>query len=204
MFLCFVDYQKAFDNVRWDKLWQIIINMGVPKHLVVLVKNLYVQGHAVVRIENQISGKCNISKRVRQGCVLSPLLFNIYSKFVMRAVLDEWHGGVSVGGVKISNLRFADNTVLIAKDQPEMEVIISRLEQISSKHGLRIKYHKTKMMIIDRELSNRPEIRNISGCQVIDHYIYLGADINNIGNCEHEIQRRIQLARSAMSQLERL
>lgn len=76
--------------------------------------------------------------------------------------------------------------------------------QISSEHGLRINYNKTKMMIIDRELSNRPEIRNISGCQVVDHYIYLGADINNIGNCEREIRRRIQLARSAMSQLERL
>ncbi|KAF2888470.1 hypothetical protein ILUMI_17704 [Ignelater luminosus] len=77
IFLCFVDYDKAFDNVRWPKLWTTLGELGVPAHLITLVKNLHEASKAVVKIDTTLSEKCHIRKGVRQGCVLSPLLYNV-------------------------------------------------------------------------------------------------------------------------------
>ncbi|KMQ91585.1 craniofacial development protein 2-like protein [Lasius niger] len=94
MYICVVDYVKAFDKVKWHKMWPILTRMGIPGHLVQLIKNLYKNSTAVVRIENCLSPECVIRKGVRQGCILSPLLYNLYSEHIMRTVLDGWDGGV--------------------------------------------------------------------------------------------------------------
>ncbi|VEN37549.1 unnamed protein product [Callosobruchus maculatus] len=80
-----MDYSKAFDNVKWSKLWEILISMGVPYHLVFLIQQVYrVYSSTRVRIDGNLSGETATRKGVRRGCVLSPILFNIYSEFVMR------------------------------------------------------------------------------------------------------------------------
>lgn len=95
---CFLDYTKAFDTVNWRILWEIMIEMGIPKHLIFLIKQLYQQNEAFVRIDGSISKQFRTAKGVRQGCVLSPLLFNIYGEWVMRKATENWEGGVSIGG----------------------------------------------------------------------------------------------------------
>ncbi|XP_030760717.1 uncharacterized protein LOC115885832 [Sitophilus oryzae] len=201
MYLCFVDYEKAFDKLCWGYLWSIVAKMGVPQHLVDTIKSLYDNSQAVMKLDRSTSGICQIRKGVRQGCVLSPMLFNIYSEYIMRIVLEEWAGGVSLNGYRISNLHFVDDTVLVAANQLELEAIITRLETTSRQFGFRINYKKTKVMIVDRENNNRPDITNINRCQVVKQFISLGALISNTGSCEVEIRRRIQLARNAMTQL---
>lgn len=125
--------------------------MGVPKHLISLIRNLYEASSMKVRIDNRESPAFTTSKGVRQGCILSPDLFNIYGEYVMRKVLKNWHGGISVARKKISNLRYADDTTLIAASEDEMLELIWRLEHESELFGLRINNSKTKIMIIDKQ-----------------------------------------------------
>lgn len=201
MYICFVDYSKAFNNVRWNKLWTLFLEMGTPKHLVFLIHRLHEENSAIVRINNIKSNKCAVRKGIRQGCVLFPLLFNIYSEYVMWYVLDDWQGGITMGGKKFSNLRFADDTTLFAATEEELMLLLDRLQSISLRFGLSINYNKSKIMIVDRANHNHPETRTITQCEIVNKMIYFGSIIDNNDCCEHEIRRRIQLAGSTMSQL---
>lgn len=198
MYLCFVDYKKAFDNVRWPKLWTTLQELGVPTHLITIVRNLYEASEAVVKIEYTLSEKCRIRKGVRQGCVLSPLLYNIYSEVVMRRTLENWNGGVKICGRRVSNLRFADDTLLIANNPEELLEFLRRLEEVSREYGLKINAVKTKVMIIDRDNESQRQPGRIGNFEVVDKFVYLGAMIHKSGSCEFEIRRRIEIARSAM------
>lgn len=204
MYLCFVDYEKAFDNVRWPKLWRTLLEIGVPIHLVSLVKNLYETSEALVKIENNLSDRLCIRKGVRQGCVLSPLLYKAYSEIVMRRVLDGWDGGIKIGGRRFSNLRFADDTTLIANSAEELLDLIRRLEAVSLEFGLKININKTKIMIVDRDNEHQNQPDRMGRFVVVDEFIYLGSLLHNSGSCEREIRRRIQIARSAMTELSKV
>ena len=112
--MCFIDYKKAFDYVDHERLWMILRDMGVPVHLIVLLRRLYTNHEATVRMEFGETDNIDIAKGVRQGCILSPLLFNIYAENVMREALEEWERGISIGGRMVTNLRYADDTTLLA------------------------------------------------------------------------------------------
>src|SRR6201996_6044320 len=107
LYMCFIDFQKAFDSVQHKELWWAMLDMGYPPHLVNLLANLYKSQRASVRIAVVMSEWFSIRKGVRQWCVLSPYLFNIVSETVMRKALENFQGGISIGGRKISNLCYA-------------------------------------------------------------------------------------------------
>lgn len=95
--ICFVDYNKAFDCVKLIKLWRILREMGVSEHLVALIESLYTNITAMVKMDEHMSEHFQIHKGVRQGCILSPILFNIYGKYIMRRALENWDGGYQCG-----------------------------------------------------------------------------------------------------------
>lgn len=202
-FLCFIDYSKAFDSVVWSHLWVILKEMGVPEHLVLLIRNLYKQSEAVVRVENNSSEPFRIRKGVRQGCVLSPRLFNVYGEHIMRRSLDNFEGGVSIGGKKISNLRYADDTTLITATEEELERVMEKVINESRALGLEINLSKTKLMVIDRGSSAQLENR-LPNIQRVEEFVYLGSLITASGGSTNEIKRRIAIARNAMSNLEKI
>ncbi|VEN37057.1 unnamed protein product, partial [Callosobruchus maculatus] len=103
--------------------------------------------------------------------------------------------GITIGGSKISNLRFADDTTRIAASQEELVALLNVLEQHSAAYGLGINYNKTKVIIVDREHDNHREIKSIGRCEVAQSFVYLGSLIDNSSSCENEIRRRIQQAR---------
>ena len=118
---CFIDYAKAFDCVDHKKLWKILKEMGIPDHLICLLRNLYAdQEEATVRTGHGTIDWFQIKKGVRQGCILSPCLFNFYAEYIMRdAGLDESQAGFKIGfkiaGRNTTNLRYADDTTLMQK-----------------------------------------------------------------------------------------
>ena len=119
---CFIDYAKAFDCVDHNKLWKILKEMGIQDHLTCLLRNLYAGQEAIVRAGHGTTDWFQIGKGVCQGCILSPYLFNLYAEYIMRnAGLDETQAGIKISGRNINNLRYADDTTLMAESEEELK-----------------------------------------------------------------------------------
>ena len=124
IYFCFIDYAKAFDCVDHNQLWKILKEMGIADHLTFLLRNLYAGQEATVGTGHGTADWFQIGKTVHQGCILSSCLFNFYAEYIMRnAWLNEAHAGIKIAGRNINNLRYADDTTLMAesKEQPLKE-----------------------------------------------------------------------------------
>ena len=116
IYFCFIDYAKAFDCVDHNKLWKILQEMGISDHLTCLLRNLYAGQEARVKTGHGTTDWFQIVKGVRQGCILSPCLFNFYVEYITRnAGLEEAQAGIKIAGRNINNLRYADDTTLWQK-----------------------------------------------------------------------------------------
>ena len=113
IYFCFIDYPKAFDCVGHNKLWKILKEMGIPDHLTCPLRNLYAGQEASVRTGHETTGWFQIGKGIRQGCILSPCLFNFYPEYIMRNPgLEEAQAEIKISRRNINNLRYADDTTL--------------------------------------------------------------------------------------------
>ena len=136
LYMCFVDFHKAFDCIKHEKLWVTMLEMGFPAHLVDLVGKLYRGQKAAVRVAGVLSDWFSISKGVRQGCVLSPYLFNIIAEMTMREALENFSGGFKIGGRMVNNLRYADDIVIITTTPTELQALLNRIRIAGMKYGL--------------------------------------------------------------------
>ena len=116
IFACFIDYKKAFDKVSRSRLIQVLKRYEVPPEEIRLISNLYWSQTAQVRGKSEDSRSFKIEKGVRQGCVLSPVFFNMYSEELINEALQD-ESGLEVNGMTINNIRFADDTVLLASTE---------------------------------------------------------------------------------------
>src|SRR6218665_881645 len=145
--ICFIDYSKAFDCINHELLWKTLLEMGIPKHLIQLLKGLYEDQSAVIRTEFGDTDRFKIKNGVRQGCILSPFLFNLYAERIMRkAEMAEAKEGVKIAGRTLNNLRYADDTTLMAGKIADLAKLIRRLMRESEKVGLYSNIKKTKIM----------------------------------------------------------
>ena len=118
MYFCFIGYTKAFDCVDHNKLWKSVQEMGIPDLLTCLLRYLYVGQEATVRTGYGPMDWFQMGKGVRQGCILSPCLFNLYAEYIMRnAGLEEAQAGIKISGRNINNLRYADDTTFMAESE---------------------------------------------------------------------------------------
>ena len=176
--------------------WKILQEMGVPDHPTCLLRNMYTGQEATVRTGHGTTDWFQIGKGVCQGCILSPCLFNLYAEYIMRNTgLEEAQAGIKIAGRCINNLRYADDTTLMAESE-ELKSLLMKVKEESEKVGLKLNIQKTKIMAsgpitswqIDGE--TRETMRDL---------VLGGSKITADGDCSHEIKRRLLLGRKAMS-----
>ena len=130
-----------------NKLWKILKEMGIPDHLTCLLRNVYTGQEATVRTGHGITDWFKIEKGVRHGCILSPCLFNLYSEYIMRNTgLDETQVGIKIARRNINNLRYKDNTTLMAESEEKLKSLLIKVKEESEKADLKLNIQKTKIM----------------------------------------------------------
>ena len=147
IYFCFIDYAKASDCVDHNKLWKILSEMGISDHLTCLLRNLYAGQEATVRTKHGTTNWFQIGKGVCQGCVLSPCLFKLHAEYIIRnAGLDKAQGGIKTAWRNTNNLRYADDTTLMAESEEELKSLLMKVKEESEKVGLKLNIQKTKIM----------------------------------------------------------
>ena len=127
--------------------WKILKEMEIPEHLTCLLRNLYAGQEAAVRTGHKTTDWFQIGKGVRQGCILSPCLFNLYAEYIMKkAGLEEAQAGIKIAGRNINNLRYVNETTLMAESEEELKSLLMKVKEESEKVGLKLNIQKTKIM----------------------------------------------------------
>ena len=146
IYICFIDYAKSFDSVDHNKLWKILQQMGTPDLLTCLLRNLYAGQEATVRTGDGTTDWFQTRKGVHQGCMLSSCLFNLYAEYIMRnARLDEAQAGIKIARRNINNLRYADDTTLMAESE-ELKSLLMKVKEESDKVGLKLNCFKFRKL----------------------------------------------------------
>ena len=147
IYLCLIDHAKVLDCVGHNKLWNTLNEIGIPDHLTRLLRNLYADQEATGRTEHETLDWFKIGKEVRQDRILSPCLFNLYAEYIMQdARLDKAQAGIKIAGRNINNLRYADDTTLMAASKEELKSLLMMVKEESEKVGLKLNIQKTKIM----------------------------------------------------------
>ena len=138
--ICYIIlYAKAFDCVDHNKLWKTLKKNGIQDHLTCLLSNLYAGQEATVRTGHGITDSFQIGKGAHQDCILSPCLFNLYAEYIMQnARLEEAQAGIMIAGRNTNNLRYADNTSLMAESEEELKSLSMKAKEESEKDGLKL------------------------------------------------------------------
>ena len=141
IYFCIIDYPKTFDCVDHNKLWKILKEMGIPDHLTCLLRNLYGGQEATVRSGHGTTDWFQMGKGVHRGCILSPCLFNLYAEYIMRSTgLEEVQAGIKIAGRNINNLRYADDTTLMAESEEEPKGLLMKVKEESGKSRLKAQH----------------------------------------------------------------
>ena len=180
----FIDYAKAFDCVDHNKVWKILKEMGLPEHLTCHLRNLYAGQEATVRTGHGTTDWF-------QGCILSPCLFNLYAEYIMRnAGLDEAQAGIKTARSNINNLRYADDTTLMAESEQELKSLLMKVKEESGKVALKHNIQKTKIMASSSITSWQIDGETV---ETVTDFTFWGSKITAGGDCSHEIKRCLLL-----------
>ena len=183
-----------------NKLWKILKDMGIPNHLTCLLRNLYTGQEAIVRRGHATTDWFQIGKGVRQGCILSPCLFNFYAEYIMRnAGLEEAQAGIKIAGRNINNLRYADDTTLMAEREEELKCLLIKVKEENEKVGLKLNVQKMKIMASGPVTSWQIDEETV---ETVSDFILGGSQITADGDCSHEIKRPLLLGREIMTSLD--
>ena len=205
IYLIFIDYKKAFDKVRNGQLFTLLQAIQVDDKVLRILCCVYVHQRTVKRLPNGVTNWVKIERGVRQGCIASPDLFNLYGESILRP-LDKVPVGVSINGVIINNIRYADNIVFIASTEEGLQQLLDENNSNSVPKGLSINCKKKKSMVISK--SETPPTCTLklgnTTIEQVDTFNYLGSVVTSDGRCKKEMRRRISLAKEAFKKMKPL
>ena len=174
--------------------------MGIPQHLTCFLRNLYAGQEATVRTGHGTTDWFQRGKGVCQGCILSPCLFNLYAEYIMQnARLAEAQAGIKIARRNINNLRYIDDTTLMAENEEELKSLLMKVKEESEKVGLKLNIQKTKIMASGPITSWQIDGETM---ETVTDFSFLGSKITADGDCSHEIKRRLLLGRKVMTNLD--
>ena len=180
VYFCFIDYAKAFDCVDHNIMWEILKEMGIPDHLTCLLRDLFSGQEATVRTGHGTTDWFQRGKGRHQGC-----LFNFYAEYIMRnAGLDEAQAGIKIAGRNINNLRYADDTTLMAESEEELKSLL-KVKEENEKVGLMLNIQKNNIMVSGPITSWQIDGETI---ETVRNFILGGSKITADGDCSHEIK----------------
>ena len=199
IYFWFVDYAKAFDCVDHNKL-ENSERDGLKDHLTSLFRNLYAGQEATVRIGHGTIDWFQIGKGVCQGCILSSCLFTLYAEYIMRNTgLEEAQAGIKIAGRNINNLRYADDTTLMAESEEELKSLLTKVKEENKRVGLKPTFRKLKIMASGPITSWQTDGETV---ETVADLIFGGSKITADGDCSHEIKRRLLLGSKVMTNLD--
>ena len=197
----FIDFKQAFDSVWRYGMIEVMNFLGFEENLKRTIKKLYENTTAKIRKDSIISENFETTGGVIQGRPLSPHLFNIYLEWIMGMALADQEGGITVNGTKITNLRYADDIVLLAESKEELQNMTTKIEEQCIRYKMKINSLKTKSMKIGRQ----NEVLNIQTSEgQVEEFKYLGVTFTSQGETTKAIQERITLGQRAFGRLKRV
>ena len=201
--ICFIDFAQAYDSIWRKAAWKITRKYGIHRKLIRMIENIYSTVSTCIRLEGEETEWFEIKTGFRQGCILSPILFNIVLDYIMRR-LEKNHGlGATSKPTNTEDAEYADDTTLIAESLIRIMELVEALTTESEKVGLKINTKKTKIMPISKK---KEEWKNVqyrnTEIETVKTFTYLGSELKAEGGTENEIKRRIALAGAVFNRLQ--
>lgn len=193
--------------MKHDKLHQLLVSKNIDLDDVRIIDDLYWGQRANTKVENQLTEEIEIRRGVRQGCILSPLLFNLYSEAILKETLEEESVGLVINGEVVNNMRYADDTVLLTSNLRDIQHLLEKLNDRCNEYGLKRNFNKTKLMVVTKSLQNQVNINlTVANTRIenVQTYKYLGTWIEQSGDQTREIRTRIEIARSTFIKMKKL
>ena len=204
LFHNFIDFKKAFDRVWHDGLWQVLRGFNIEEGLVQVIQELYRDASSAVLLNGQIGNFFKTTVGVRQGCLLSPVLFNLFLEKIMQETLHDHHTTISIGGRPVCNLRFADDIDLMGGSNDELQDLTNRLADRAGAYGMEVSTEKSKVMVNSSNDTKADITMNGEKLEEVTNFKYLGATLSKDGTSTAEVHIRIATATSAMARLNRI
>ncbi|PVD26746.1 hypothetical protein C0Q70_14424 [Pomacea canaliculata] len=200
----FVDFKKAFDRVWHKGLWDTLRSFQVDEGLIRTIIGLYDGSTSSVRLHNKVGEPFPMTVGVRQGCPLSPVLFNIYFEKVMRNALEGHEPSVSIGWRPLSNLRFADDIALIAGSSEELQDLTNRVNTCANQYGMHVSTEKSKVLVNAISPAEVDIKLNGKTLEQVQTFKYLGSIMSEDGSSANDVHARLQAATAAMTRLNKI
>jgi len=194
LYVCYIDFRKAFDSVWRKGLWKVMRHYGYPEKIIRVLDSVYKDTFSAARVDDELKEWFETIVGLLQGCVLSPLLFNIFLEIAIAIALHRTGSGAVINGILLSEMRFADDIALPAEKEKELQELVTDVAEISTKMGMCINTTKTETQVLGKG-ENKLQIQ-VYGQQLtqVDKFVYLGGSIS-IDGTEEDVNRRVGLAR---------
>ena len=200
LYICFVDFKRAFDTIDREVMWKILKHYGIPNKIIKIIRSLYTNTSCRVIHNGELSNSFEVNTGVRQGCLLSPILFSMVIDWVMKNTTNTPKGIQWSLTEKLEDLDFADDISLLAHSYEHMQEKIAKLQEIAQSTGLEINIDKTKAMRVNAT-NTLPLLVKDQALEEVNQFTYLGSIVSHSGGTDEDVKARINKARQAFAML---